>query len=259
MQAEISEQIGQARTATEALESILQDALLAVYLHGSAVSRGLRPQSDVDLLAIIDSPLTEKQRRRLLSTLLRISGRHPVQPGGPRCLEVMVLLKADLAALDFPARTEFIYGEWLRDDFEAGQLPKAGVDPENTLILAQARQEAFPLFGPDAKELLPEIPWEHICRAMRDALPALLDGLCGDERNVLLTLARMWRTAATGEFITKDAAATWAARQMPEQESETLIYAREAYLGKIDDDWGNRPTAAQQTAAHLRQRVSELL
>lgn len=132
-------------------------------------------------------------------------------------------------------------------------------DPENTLVLAQARQEAVPLFGPDAKELLPSLPPEQIRRAMRDALPSLGDSLQGDERNVLLTLARMWRTSAIGDFITKDAAATWAASQMPDEEADMLIYAREAYLGKLKDDWQDRQTACERTAAFLRQRVSELL
>ncbi len=95
---------------------------------------------------------------------------------------------------------------------------------------------------------------------MRDALPTLLDGLRGDERNVLLTLARMWRTVVTGEFIAKDAAATWAASRMPELEADTLIHARNAYLGKIDDGWESRQAAARGAAAHLHQRVvSEFL
>lgn len=259
MKAEKTAKLEQAQAAIDTMRSGFQDALLAVYLHGSAVSSGLRPQSDIDLLAVIDRPMTEEQRRHFLSALLRISGRHPAPPGGPRCIEVMVFLEADLAAPDFPARAEFIYGEWLRDAFDAGQLPLPVSDPENTLVLAHARQEAFPLFGPDAKEILPEMPLEHVHRAMRDALPMLLDGLRGDERNVLLTLARMWRTAATGEFVDKDAAATWAAPLMPDPEADTLIHAHKAYLGKVDDDWERRQAAAKRAAAHLRQRVLELL
>ncbi len=151
-------QLEQMQAATEAMRSSLQDALLTVYLHGSAVSSGLRPQSDIDLPAVIDRPMSEEQRRHLLSALLQVSARHPAPPGGPRCIEVVVFLEAELAAPKFPARAEFIYGEWLRDAFEAGQLPMPVSDPENTLVLAQARQEAVLLFGPDTKELLPENP-----------------------------------------------------------------------------------------------------
>ncbi|WP_027998935.1 aminoglycoside nucleotidyltransferase ANT9 [Sinorhizobium arboris] len=252
-------QIGQALAAAETIRSILQDALLAVYLHGSAVSGGLRPQSDVDLLAIVDVPISDDERRDLLAALLRISGRHPRPAGAPRCIELMVFRRADIAAPCFPVRAEFIYGEWLRDAYESGELPAPVIEPENTLVLAQARQEAVSLFGPDARELLPSVPPQQIRRAMRDALPSLIDSLHGDERNVLLTLARMWRTSATGDFITKDAAASWAATRMPREQADTLIYAREAYMGKVNDDWENRRNASAQTAAFLRQRVSELL
>jgi streptomycin 3"-adenylyltransferase len=253
------QQSDQALAATETIRGILREALLAVYLHGSAVSGGVRPQSDVDLLAIVDRPMADKQRRDLLAALLRISGRHPRAVGNPRCIELMVFLRADIAAPHFPVRAEFIYGEWLREAFESEDLPAPVSDPENTLVLAQARQEAVPLFGPDAKELLPPIPPEQVRRAMSDALPLLADSLWGDERNVLLTLARMWRTSATGDFVTKDAAATWAADQMPDEEAGTLIHAREAYLGKVRDDWENRQAACERTAAFLHQRVLELV
>lgn len=50
-----------------------------------------------------------------------------------------------------------------------------------------------------------------------------------------------------------------AADQMPDQEAGTLIHAREAYLGKVRDDWENRQAASERTATFLRQRVLELL
>ncbi|MDM7853300.1 hypothetical protein QUF18_20350 [Pseudochrobactrum kiredjianiae] len=37
---------------------------------------------------------------------------------------------------EFPARAEFVYGEWLRDSFEAGEVPLPNNDPEYTLVLA---------------------------------------------------------------------------------------------------------------------------
>ncbi|EAA8855156.1 DUF4111 domain-containing protein [Escherichia coli] len=249
----------QARAVLDTVRGVFEDALLAVYLHGSAVSGGLRPQSDIDLLVVIDRPMTEALRKSLLAALLRVSGRHPASPGGPRCIEVMLFQKSELAVPGFPARADFIYGEWLRDALEAGELPMPVTDPEITLVLAQARKESRPLFGPDAADLLPEIPAEHIRHAMRDSLPALLNGLHGDERNVLLTLARMWHTATTGKFISKDAAATWAMPHLPEPLAEVVACAREAYLGRVKDDWGTSQADARQTANHLYQQVITLL
>lgn len=249
----------QAKATADALRRLFGEDLLAVYLHGSAVSGGLRPQSDIDLIAVIAWPMTEDTRRHLLSFLLRTSGRHPAQPDGPRCIELMVFLVSDLAEVEGAARAEFVYGEWLRDACEAGAHPVPGADPEYTLLLAQARNEACPLLGPAATTLLPAIPMIHVRRAMAEALPSLVEGLPGDERNVLLTLARMWYTAATGAFVPKDIAAAWAMPRLPEGEAAVLAYARRGYLGEVADDWEDRQSDAARAVAYLQERVSALL
>lgn len=249
----------EAQAALAIAKETFEAHLLAVYLHGSAVSGGLRPQSDVDLLVVIDKEMTEVMRERLLASLLQASGRHPASPGSPRCIELMVFLKSHLAAPTFPARSEFVYGEWLREAFEAGEVPTSHSDPEITLVLAQARQEAQPLFGPVLASFLSDIPVDQIRCAMREGLRALHDGLQGDERNVLLTLARMWRTAATGEFVTKDAAAEWAVSRLPGQAAAVMAFAQEAYLGRTRDGWKDRQQDARQTADYLRQQVMILL
>ncbi|RDJ11121.1 hypothetical protein [Rhizobium grahamii] len=38
-----------------------------------------------------------------------------------------------------------------------------------------------------------------------------------------------------------------------------LAYARDGYLGLIDDDWESHQSEASQTAIHLEQRVMERL
>lgn len=219
------------------------------------MSGGLQPQSDIDLLAVVQSELTESQRSGLLLDLLQLSGRHPAVPGGVRCLEVMVFCQAELNSSEYPARAEFVYGEWLREAFEAGVAPTPERDPEYSLIIAQAYQEAIPLFGPPRSELLAEVSTEHVNQAMRDSLPGLMDGLHGDERNVLLTLARMWHTASTGNFLTKDAAAEWAITRLAGADTTALDYARRAYLGEVTDDWSREGDAARALAERLSERV----
>lgn len=249
----------QIRSTLALLQRILGDGLLGAYLHGSAVRGGLRPQSDIDLLAVVDAALTASRRKALLMDLLRLSGRHPAAAGAPRCLEVMVFCRAELARGAYPARVEFVYGEWLRGAFEAGEQPIPERDPEYSLILAQARQEAIPLLGPPVEELLADVPAEHVRQAMRDVLPALLDGLRGDERNVLLTLARMWHTASTGKFVTKDAAASWAIPRIPDPDAMMLDHARRGYLGEVADDWTDQGNVARQLAERLGEHVGNAL
>ncbi len=234
------------------------EALLALYLHGSAAGSGLRPQSDLDILAIVDRPITVAQRQALLAALLPLSGRHPAPPGGPRPVEVMLFRQDALAADDRP-QAEFVYGEWLRDGFEAGTVPAPVADPDHLLVLAQARQSAIPLFGPDPGAVLPAPSPRQVRRAMREALPGLLAGLRGDERNVLLTLARMWHTAETGGFAGKDEAAAWAMARLGAADAAPLDEARRGYLGAVRDDWRGREASARRLAETLRMHVATAL
>ena len=245
----------EANKALSIVKKRLAKSLVAVYLHGSAVAGELRPRSDVDLLVVIDQPMTSEVRRCLTSELMEISGRYPFDPDGRHPLEVIIFLRSDLAEPLYPARSEFIYGEWLRHEYEAGEGSEPACDPELTLVLAQSRQEAKPLIGPNANELLPAIPKSDIRRAIKDVMPALIETLQGDERNVLLTLARMWRTSVTGEFVSKDVAADWAATWLPAEQADVFVDARESYLSGCESDWRNRQQELQHTVKSLRDHV----
>lgn len=243
----------EAINALPLLRHRLGPALVAIYLHGSAVTGGLRSRSDVDLLAVVDAPLTATTRALLTADLMAVSGLYPVDPLGRRPLEVVIVLKADLEQRRYPARAEFVFGEWLRAALESGAVAEAETSPEYTLLLAQARREAKPLFGPDVEIIVPDMGPNFIRRAIRDLLPDL--SAQGDERNVVLTLARMWRNAVTGEFVSKDAAAQWAVPQLSDRAAGVLAAARRAYLGDGVDDLRLRDSEVSQTVEELAGRI----
>ena len=73
----------------------------------------------------------------------------------------------------------------------------------------------------------------------------------------MLTLARMWRTLLTGDFVPKDVAATWAAARLPQAEGDLLLAARQAYLDGRDVDWKAREQQLQRTLSALHDRILE--
>ena len=244
----------EALAALEALASALGRAPVAAILSGSAVAGGLRPLSDVDLLVVVEDPPDAAVRGRLAAALMAVSGRYGADVP-PRPLDVTLVVRGDVVPWRYPPTRAFAYGEWLRAAYEAGAGPAPGPNPDLAIALAQARAIGVALLGPPAWELLDPVPEADLCRALRDALPALLADLHGDERNVLLTLARMWHTAATGAFVPTDAAAAWAAAQLPADLAAWLELAGRAYVGEIEDDWRPRRARAEVVAERLRREV----
>lgn len=240
------------------IKEVLENQLVGVYLYGSAVMGGLRPNSDVDILVLTNGSLSESTRSELSTRLILVSGR-PGESSGIRPLEVTVVNQKDIVPWHFPPRFEFMYGEWLREQFEKGEIPGATDDPDLALLLAQAEVNSIMLSGPEVEEVLEPIPWEDIQRAMKDSLPGLIASLKGDERNVILTLARMWLTASTGDFSSKDQAAEWAIPQLPEEQAALLDLARKAYLGEVKDKWEGMETELALLVESLRGAIEPLL
>jgi aminoglycoside 9-adenylyltransferase len=244
----------EAFAALRLVEDVLGRPTLGAILSGSAVDGGLRPLSDVDLLLVVADAPDDEARRRLAAALMHVSGRSG-GGGSMRPLDVTVVCHADVVPWRYPPVRAFAYGEWLRAAYVAGAGPAPGPHPDVAIALAQARAIGVALRGPAARDLLDPVPEADLRRALRDALPALLEDLRGDERNVLLTLARMWRTAATGEFVPKDVAAVWAAARLPSGQRAWLELAGRAYVGVCADDWRGCEPIVEAIAERLRWEI----
>jgi streptomycin 3"-adenylyltransferase len=91
---------------------------------------------------------------------------------------------------------------------------------------------------------------------MLDVIPGLLDDLETDTRNVILTLARIWTTLATGDIRPKDAAADWVTKRLPENLRAVLARARAIYLGDAPEGWDDLLPLVPITAEFIVRSAS---
>lgn len=238
---------------TEHLNEADAGDVLGVYLFGSSVMGGLRPDSDIDVLVLTRQSLTVEERHALRDFLLRYSGRRAtVKPGRP--IELTALVLDDVVPWTFPPECDFLYGEWLRDQY-LDRVPERHTNPDLAVLLTTVQQHADCLHGPPPQELLSPVPTADLIRSIHDSLPGLMSDLVGDERNVLLTLARMVLTVETGDIASKDAAVDWIVPSLGEPYRSVLTSAAMAYLGRQDDEWTERQGEARDTAEHLAARI----
>ncbi|MFB7398548.1 aminoglycoside adenylyltransferase family protein [Streptomyces rubiginosohelvolus] len=207
-------------------EGVLAGNLIGAYLHGSSVLGGLKPASDVDVLLVSRRSMDEQERRALLEGLLSISGSGDTA----RPVELTVVVQSEVRPWRYPPTCDFLYGEWLRAEYEAGTVPRAEPMPDLALLISMTLTGDAPLTGPRPAQVLDPVPHADLVRASVAGIPELLDDLEGDTRNVLLTLARIWATLATGRIMPKDAAAGWAVGQLPPEHRAVLEHARRLYL-----------------------------
>ncbi len=233
--AEIADQLAGARAVLD--RHLAPGSVRAIHLFGSAIDGGLRKFSDIDLLVTVDAPLAGPARRALMLELLGVSA----WPGSRltlRALEVTLLVHGDVVPWRYPPRRELQFGEWLRQDLLAGRTEPPGPDPDLAILLTQVRQRSACLQGTPAPDLFDAVPASDFRRALSDTVAPWKqpDDWRGDERNVVLTLARIWYSASTGAIASKDEAAAWALERLPARHRAVLEQARAAYLGTEDED-----------------------
>lgn len=238
------------------LNEEIGNLILGIYLYGSTISGGLQPDSDIDLLVIIKGRLTQKNKLQLVKEFMQVSGEIS-NPQLTRPLEITIVNIDEISPWEHPVKCELQYGEWLRDSFSIGCIGDSTADSDLTILLRQVRQNSIALAGSEAQKLIPEIPDEDIKKAIFDSFPTLISSVIGDERNSILTLARMHFTVVTGKITSKNKAADWLLPKIPMEFKGLLQMAKGAYLGKCEDNWEGKDVKIQEFVQYLIQLMEQ--
>lgn len=238
------------------LQRQLGEQLRAVYLYGSAVDGRLQPGSDIDLMVSVAAPLPPEVRNALLQALLA----HSAWPGSSaelRALEVTVVALPALRPWRYPPRRELQFGEWLRADLQAGRFEPPMADHDLAILLTKLRQHSLALRGPPAQELFEPVPAADFRRALADTVAQwnAPPDWQGEERNILLALARIWFSACTGDIASKDDAAAWAADRLPAQHRACMEAAALAYRSGQDGAQAWRPEQVAATILFCKHAI----
>lgn len=223
--------------SVDVIREILGKDLLGMYLYGSAITGGLEKYSDIDLFVVSNRATTDEEKNKLMADLLKISGIYMKSDKLP--IEITIVEKSEVNPWKYPPKFDFQYGEWLREQFEQGNIEscKAKEMPDLAILITQTLLASQTLVGASPDQLLCAVPYKDFMTAMADGLPGLMSELTDDTRNVLLTLARVWSTVETDEIRSKPAAADWSIKRLPEKHCPIMRRAKAICTGKEEEHW----------------------
>ena len=234
----------QADAVVEELQRTIDDDLVGVYLHGSAVLGCFGPQSDIDLVAVSQGAVGAEQRRRLVDALLEISA--PYEPAGPpRPVELDLVLGSALDPWQYPTPFDFHYGESHRERFEAGELElwERRLSRDLAAHVTVLHHAGRPLVGPPVGQVFPEVPWADYVDALTHDLDWCRTQFAELPRYGVLSIARIWATLATGTPQSKASGAEWALPRLSADERPVLVHGLDVYTRGAEERWGDLPVA----------------
>ena len=237
-------------TVTDTLHKTISSPLVALYLHGSAVQGDFRSQtSDIDILGIVDDPLSETQRDALRAAL-----SHQAMPVPAAGLE-FVLCSAEATRtlpFDFPFEFALSTGPNWGEQYEPP-------DTASDIIvdLALCRQAGRVLHGPPASEVIAPISLQLLRKALvfelewhREHLKDPRDTRIGE--NAVLNAARSGHAAKSGQIVSKnEGARLW----LQEKPTDTLVEHAQALRNGEE----TCPLDASQVAQFLSKTIRHIV
>lgn len=241
------------------VRDVLGADVVGAYLFGSAVLGGLQPQSDLDVLVVSRRRTTREEKQRLVDRLLAVSGRSTPQ-GRWRRIELTIVVESELKPWRYPPSFDFQYGDWLRSEFESGDVEPwpTTTNPDLASLITMVLVAKTPVLGPPPAEIFDPVPHDDLVRAIVGDIDSLLGDLAEDTRNVILTLARIWSTVATGAIRSKSDAADWALTRLPEEHRAVLARSRAIYVGDEEERWDDLRPQVRPHADHVVAEINRL-
>jgi streptomycin 3"-adenylyltransferase len=238
------------------LKGVFGNHLLGVYLYGSSVVGGLQKYSDIDLFVISGRVTTDKEKQILVNSLLQISGIYMKSAKLP--IELTIVVKSEINPWRYPPSFDFQYGEWLRNQFEGGNIKPwlTKEIPDLAILITQVLLASKTLVGTNPNQLLCNVPYKDFIDATTDALPHLMSDINSDTRNVLLTLARIWNTLATDTICSKPAAVDWVISYLPEKYHPVMLRAKAICKGEEQENWDDIQEVIKPCADFIIDRIN---
>lgn len=239
------------------LKIVLGPDLLGAYLYGSSIVGGLQKYSDLDLLIVSERATTYEEKTKLVANLLQISGVYMKSSKLP--IEMTIVVKSSINPWHYPPHFDFQYGDWLRTQFESGNIEPWPTKemPDLALLITQVLLASQTIFGLEPKKLLCDVPYKDFIMAMVHGLNSLIEDLDHDTRNVLLTCARIWNTLETNTIQSKPAAADWVMTQLPGLYQPVMKRAKAICIGEENEYWDDLSVLIKPCADFIVNKINE--
>jgi predicted nucleotidyltransferase len=188
----------------------LEDAVVCVILHGSLTLDDFTPgRSDVDLLLVVENPLSDEQLAALADTV------DQVRRDAPSRVDLRVVTRATAAAPTRAPALEVAFA--LRPGKEPEMEARVAEEPDLVVEFSVARAHGRSIVGRAPDSVIGPVPGEWLVE-IGDRQLAAWENLTNDANHaelMVLTACRIWRFGTEGFHCSKAAAGRWALARDP--------------------------------------------
>ena len=213
----------------ERSKEILRDSLVGVYLHGSSVMDCFNPQkSDIDLIIVVDQPLSDSTKRKYMDMVAAANAMGPVKG-----IEMSIVLRKVCKPFIYPTPYELHFSaghlDWYRDDPDDYIRRMNGTDRDLAAHFMIINKRGKCLYGAPIEDVFAEVPRCDYMDSIWYDVEGAAEEITEYPLYLTLNLARVLAYKEEGLVLSKKEGGEWALEHLPSEYHPLITNAMREY------------------------------
>lgn len=238
-------------------EKVFQNNLAGIYLHGSlAMGCFHEKKSDVDLIVVVNYPLSMEDKRAYIEKILMLNEDAPAKG-----IEMSVVLKRDMLAFRHPAPFEMHFSnghlEAYKSDPEGTLLRLTGTDRDLAAHVMIINRFGKTLYGEEIAEVFSEVSHKDYLDALMYDLESAEEDILENPMYMTFSLCRVLAYVKDNAVLSKKDGAVWALSNVEKEYHKIIRAAANAY--ETDAEMAIDAEDRQAFAKYMLSQIREAL
>ncbi|MBO4872733.1 MAG: DUF4111 domain-containing protein [Lachnospiraceae bacterium] len=237
----------------EQSKEILRDNLVGIYLHGSLAMGCFNPRkSDIDLIIVVDRPLSDPVKRTFMDMVVGYNARGPAKG-----IEMSVVLRKVCKPFVYPTPYELHFSagylEWYEEDPDDYIREMKGTDKDLAAHFTVINNRGVCLCGLPIKDVFAEVPGRDYMDSLWFDIENAAEEITEYPLYLTLNLARVLAYKEDGLVLSKKEGGEWAIKALPPEYRPLITEAMREYSESAEAVYDQ--ALAKQYAAYVIKRI----
>ena len=239
----------------EKSKEILQDNLVGVYLHGSAVMGCYNPsKSDIDLIVVVKDFIEDKVKRAFMDMVIELNEKGP-----EKGLEMSIVKQSVCKPFAYPTPFELHFSvahiDWYRNNPDDYISKMRGEDKDLAAHFTIITHRGKCLWGASIKEAFTDVPVQDYIDSIWNDVADAEEEIIDNPMYLILNLARVLAYLKDGLVLSKKEGGEWGINHIPEMYRGLMQDAMREY-GEGTDITYNTDLAKDYTKYMVEQIIN---
>ncbi len=237
----------------EKSKEILQDNLVGIYLHGSAVMGCYNPaKSDIDLIVVVKNSMPDAVKKSFMDMVVELN-----QNGPAKGIEMSIVKQNYCNPFVYPTPFELHFSvghiDWYKNDPDDYISKMKGEDRDLAAHFTIINHRGKCLYGSSIKDTFADVSVQDYIDSIWNDIADAEEEITDNPMYLILNLARVLAYLKDGLVLSKKEGGEWALDNIPEVYYSLLNNALEEYA--IGADLSYDMSSAKDYAKYMMEQI----